>query len=87
MYNGVSGAEKVRTRKNALNRLSSMLQSYAPFERLAFLHSNAAEWALTLKEAINNLLPEGDIWLEVVNRVLCAHIDPGVVGFACVSKE
>jgi len=86
MFNGVSGAEKVRTHKNALNRLVAMLQTYAPFERLAFLHSNALEQALALKNSISDLLPEDNIWVEVVNPVLGAHLGPGVVGFACVSK-
>lgn len=87
MFNGVSNAEKVRTRKNATARLKTMLETYAPFERLAFLHSNASEGALALKESIRHLLPDGDIWLEVVNPVLGAHIGPGVVGFACITKE
>jgi DegV family protein with EDD domain len=87
MFNGVSGAEKVRTRKTAIARLKTMLETYAPFERLAFLHSNAVEGALALKESIRHLLPEGEVWLEVINPVLGAHIGPGVVGFACISKE
>ena len=86
MYDGISGVERVRTRKKALSRLILMLHSYSPFEKLAFLHSNAAEQAYALKAEVQDLLPDLDTWIEVINPVLGAHIGPGVVGFACVSK-
>lgn len=87
MFDGVSGVERVRTQKKAIKRLQTMLQSYGPFERLAFLHSNAMEQAQALKDSVSSLLPKSDTWFEVINPVLGAHIGPGVVGFASVSKE
>jgi DegV family protein with EDD domain len=87
MYDGVSGVERVRTRKKAINRLVDRLQAYSPFEKLAFLHSAALEEARALQNAIRELLPNTETWFEVINPVLGAHIGPGVVGFACVSKE
>jgi DegV family protein with EDD domain len=86
MYDGVSGVERVRTRKKAINRLVDRLQAYSPFEKLAFLHSAALEEARALQNAIRELLPSSETWFEVINPVLGAHIGPGVVGFACVSK-
>jgi DegV family protein with EDD domain len=86
MYDGVSGVERVRTRKKAHHRLTQMLHSFSPFEKLAFLHANAAEHALALKSEVQNLLPDSDSWIEVINPVLGTHLGPGVVGFACVTK-
>ena len=87
MNDGVSGAERVRTHRKALDRLVDRLEAFAPFERLAILHSNAVEGALALKESVRHLLPDSEVWLEVINPVLGAHLGPGVVGFACVSKQ
>jgi DegV family protein with EDD domain len=87
MHDGVSGVERVRTRKHALARLLQMLHTYSPFEKLAFLHSNAMEQAQLLKNEVQELLPNVDTWIEVINPVLGTHIGPGVVGFACVTKS
>jgi len=87
MHAGISGVEKVRTQKKAIERLREMLLKYSPFDRIAFLHSGAVEQANYLKSEISNLLPNSDTWLEVINPVLGAHIGPGVVGFACITKE
>ena len=87
MYDGVSGVERVRTQKKAVAKLVEMLHQYAPFEKIAFLHSGAIEQAKFLHAELKNLLPNTEIWFEVINPVLGAHIGPGVVGFACVTKE
>jgi DegV family protein with EDD domain len=87
MYEGVSGVERVRTQKKAVAKLLEMLRQYAPYEKIAFLHSGAIEQAKYLQSELKSLLPNTDIWFEVINPVLGAHIGPGVVGFACVSKE
>jgi fatty acid kinase fatty acid binding subunit len=87
MYDGVSGIERVRTRKNALKRLVEMLHTDSPFEKLAFLHSEALEQARALQDEVRELLPDDKSYFEVINPVLGAHIGPGVVGFAGVSVE
>ena len=87
MYDGVSGVERVRTRKNALKRLVEMLHTYSPFEKLAFLHSEALEQARALQDEVRELLPDDKSYFEVINPVLGAHIGPGVVGFAGVSVK
>ncbi len=63
------------------------MKTYSPFEKIAFLHSDAAEQAHALQDQVRELLPDKETWLEIINPVLGAHIGPGVVGFACVSKE
>lgn len=87
MYNGAPTAERVRTRKNALKRLVELLKEYAPYERVALLHTHAADRAQALLQEVKSLLPEGEILIEEITPVLGAHIGPGVVGFVCISKK
>lgn len=87
MYDGVSGVERVRTRQKAIARLAMMLNSYGPFERLAFLHSGPLDTIRELKEQVKTQLSENEIIFEMINPVLGAHIGPGVAGFACITKR
>lgn len=84
MFDGKAGAEKVHTQQKAMERLTDMLRSFAPFERIAFLHSGAIEAAQSLKAQLQELLLDQEVWLEMINPVLGAHIGPQAVGFACV---
>ncbi len=86
MYDGKPDTEKVRTRKSAIKRLVVMLHEYGPFEKIAFLHSDALEQAQALLQDVKAILPDGEVWLEQINPVLGAHIGPGVVGFACITQ-
>lgn len=87
MFDGVSGVEKVRTRRNGLAQLIKMLNQFSPFERIAFLYSDAREEAQALQETVRNLLPATDVIFGVINPVIGAHIGTGVVGFSTVSRE
>lgn len=84
MYDGVSSVERVRTRQKAIARLVEKIKSYSPFEKIAFLHSNALESVLALKEEVRELLPNRESWVGMINPVLGAHLGPGVIGFACI---
>ncbi len=87
MHDGNPTAERVRTRAAAMKRLQELLARHAPYEKVALLHSGAAERAQAMLEQVRPLLPPGDPWVEEINPVLGAHIGPGVVGFACISKQ
>jgi DegV family protein with EDD domain len=87
MYDGKASVERVRTRKQAMKGLVKLLDAYGPFEKVALLHSDAAERAQALLQQVKDILPDEDIWFEQINPVLGAHIGPGVVGFACVSMK
>jgi DegV family protein with EDD domain len=87
MYNGEPTAERVRTRRGAMNRLVELLHEYGPYEKVALLHSNALERAQALLREVGAILPQGDIWVEEITPVLGAHIGPGVIGFACICKD
>lgn len=87
MYEGNPTAERVRTRKGAMKRLVELLQEFAPYEKVAMLHSGASERAHELLEQVRQYLPEGEVFLEEINPALGAHLGPGVIGFACISKQ
>jgi DegV family protein with EDD domain len=87
MYDGEPTAERVRTRTGAIKRLIELLLEFGPFEKAAILYSAAADRAQELLDEIRNLLPPGEIWMEEINPVIGAHIGPGVIGFACISKS
>jgi DegV family protein with EDD domain len=87
MFDGNPTAERVRTQKGAIKRLVELLNEAAPFEQVAILHSRAADRARALLEEIKPLLPNGEIIVEEITPVLGAHLGPGVIGFACISKK
>jgi DegV family protein with EDD domain len=87
MYDGNPTAERVRTRRMAIARLAAMLESHAPLEQVAFLHSNVPERVEELRQQVQHLLPAGEVPVEVITPVLGAHIGPGVVGFVAVTGK
>jgi len=87
MYDGVSGIEKVRTQKKAIKRLSQMIKSHGPFEKLALLYSGSVTNVQQLMAEVREMLPDTETWVEIINPVLGAHLGPGVFGFAGVSKQ
>lgn len=87
MYNGNPTAERIRTRGKAMKRLEELLKEAAPLEKVALLHSRAADRAEALKKQVKHLLPAGEIILEEINPVLGAHLGPGVIGFSVISQK
>jgi len=86
MHCGSPTTEKVRTRRRAIERLVAILQSLGPLEEVALLHANAAERAEALLQEARRLLPGLSIIRSEISPVLGAHIGPGVIGFACVTR-
>ncbi len=87
MVDGNPTAERVRTRQRAGKRLIELLQEAGPLEKVALLHSNAADRAQALLQQVKSILPAGNILVEAINPTLGAHIGPGVIGFAVISKK
>ena len=87
MYDGNPTAERIRTRHGAEKRLVELLNQTAPLEKVALLHSQAADRAQALLQKVRHLLPDGNTMIEEITPVLGAHIGPGVIGFACISKK
>jgi DegV family protein with EDD domain len=87
MYNGDPTAERIRTRNGAMKRLVELLTEAGPLEKVALLHSRAADRAQVLLQQVRPMLPAGDILVEEINPSIGSHIGPGVIGFACISKK
>ena len=86
MRDGKPGSDRVRTSIRAEKRLISLLEDYVPIEKFALLHTNAHAKAEEFKKKIAEYLPEGEIFSMDITPVIGAHLGPGAVGFAIVSK-
>ena len=86
MYQGDATSERVRTSKKATKRLINLLTDAAPLEKVALLHTNAPQKAAALRQQVEHLLPEQEIMSVNITPVIGAHIGPGAVGFACLSR-
>lgn len=86
MYDGKPGAERVRTRERATQRVLHLLREAGVLERVAIVHSNAPERVAEIRERAAALLPTGEVLTMDITPVLGAHIGPGIIGFAVVSK-
>ena len=86
MYDGKPATERVRTSDGALKRLVELLDQIGPLERVAIVHTHAEGRVAELQTAAASLLPEGDILIANITPVIGAHIGPGAVGFAAISK-
>lgn len=87
MKNGLPGSVRVRTTKKASEKLVEMLEVSQPIERFVLLHTNAPEEAEVFRKKIADMLPEGEVHSMNITPVIGAHIGPGAVGYAVVSKS
>jgi fatty acid-binding protein DegV len=86
MYDGKPGAERVRTRERATERVLEMVHEVGALERVAIVHTNAPARVAELRAEAAHLLPSGEIIATDITPVIGAHIGPGAVGFAVVGK-
>ncbi len=86
MYDGKPGAERVRTRERATERILEMLADVGAIERVAIVHTRAHARVAELRERAAHLLPPDDVPVVDITPVIGAHIGPGAVGFALVTK-
>ena len=84
MQDGKPGSEKVRTRERAARRLIEMLEAIGPLERIAIVHTHAAERVAELRSLAAHLLPAEPVLSADITPVIGAHLGPGAVGFAAV---
>ena len=87
MFKGDPGSERVRTTSKAFQRLAAMLEECQPVERFAMLHANAPDAAEKFRTHVADLTPEDHAYSMDITPVIGAHIGPGAVGFALVSKK
>jgi len=86
MKDGMPGSDRVRTTIRSEKRLIVLLEKNLPIEKFALLHTNAHEKAEEFKKKIAKYLPEGEIFSMDITPVIGAHLGPGAVGYAIVSK-
>jgi len=86
MKDGEPGSDRVRTSFGVEKRLISILEARLPIERFALVHTNAHAKAEEFKKKIQKYLPEGEIFSMDITPVIGAHLGPGAIGFAIVSK-
>jgi len=87
MHNGKVTTERLRTRKRAIQRVIRLLETQAPLEQVAIVHSNAVQRADLLRQQVQHLLPQGEVLVENITPVLGAHLGPDALGFACVTQK
>ena len=87
MKNGLPGSERVRTAIKAEALLIKMLEAYQPIERFALLHTNAPTEAEGLRSKVSQIIPEGKVYSMDITPVIGAHIGPGAIGYAVISKN
>jgi DegV family protein with EDD domain len=87
MKNGMPGSERVRTTYKAEARLMKILEEHQPIEQFSLLHTNALENAMAFHEQAAHLLPAEITHTINITPILGAHLGPGAVGYAIVSKN
>jgi DegV family protein with EDD domain len=87
MKNGLPGSERVRTASKAEARLIEMLEQHQPIERFALLHTNAPREADAFFSKIRDLIPKSEVYSMDITPVIGAHIGPGAIGYAIISKN
>ncbi|MBN2045812.1 MAG: DegV family protein [Anaerolineales bacterium] len=86
MKKGKPESARVRTAAKAEAKLIELLKAHAPIEKFALVHTNAAEKAEAFRQRIAGLLPDEIVYSMDITPVIGAHIGPGAVGFAIISK-
>jgi len=87
MYAGKPDAERVRTRKRAMQRVIDLLSEKGPLERVAIVHTHAPARVEELRQLAAHLLPAGEILSMDITPVIGAHIGPGAAGFAVITEK
>ncbi|MFU8771850.1 MAG: DegV family protein [Anaerolineales bacterium] len=87
MIDGKPTSERVRTFKKAEGRLIQLLKERLPVERFALLHTNASQDAQGLLERLAEVFPVNPVYSMDITPVIGAHIGPGAIGFAIISKK
>jgi len=86
MKDGQPGSDRVRTSIRAEGRLIALLEKNLPIEKFALLHTNAHNKAEEFKKKIEKHLPDGEIFSMDITPVIGAHLGPGAVGYAVLTK-
>jgi DegV family protein with EDD domain len=79
----IEAADKVRTRKRAVEHLIKVSQERAagsPIQRLAIMHSGVEDEAKALLETARGILSPDESYMSFIAAVLGVHVGPGAIG-------
>jgi DegV family protein with EDD domain len=84
--------EKVKGRKNSLNRLVAMFKDTyvdTPYQRVVVTHADCEEEALALKAMVEEACPNKDIEVDLryIGPIIGATVGPGTMAIYCYGKE
>ncbi|MGC9356896.1 MAG: DegV family protein [Anaerolineae bacterium] len=86
MYNGEASADRVRTRRRAIEHIVAQTEALAPLEKLGFYYTDDPSLAEQLKQRIQHLHPpDEEIYTMRITSAVGAHVGLGGVGLACVT--
>lgn len=74
---------ETRTRGKGVQRLADLLLNVGPIDRIAILHTNAAEEARLFWENLHLDVPEAPLFVNVTT-VIGTHVGPGALGYVAV---
>ncbi|MEJ2510759.1 MAG: DegV family protein [Anaerolineales bacterium] len=77
---------ETRTRSKGIQRLSDMIESAAPYEQLAIVHTNAYEEASTLAEKFSPLVSHPPL-IRNVTTVIGTHVGVNAIGFISIQAD
>ncbi len=87
VHGEVVPVENVRSQKHALERLVEIAISSGPIRELSVIHALAPGAARHVQEMLANSFPKERIVMAEAGPVLGAHVGPGTVGIAWLSRE
>ncbi len=80
-------AERVRTRKRALDRLVEWAEAEGEVTDVAVVHGAAPDDAEKLRSRLAERFPKAALWTGRVGPVLGAHVGPTVIGVMTLGKR
>lgn len=88
VYNGEVSAERIRTRKAAMEKMLEQVQRLGRLEEMAIVHAHVPERAQELKRQMQQLYPDLNISIcEEITPIIGTHVGVGAVGVICVQAK
>lgn len=88
VYNSEVNAERIRTRKAAMEKMIGILQSFGRLEQIAIVHTHSPDRAEEFKNQMQNLYRYLSIEIcEEVTPVIGTHLGRDTVGIICVATK
>lgn len=78
---------RVRTMSRMYSELEQYAQHVAPFERIAYIHTNAPDRAAKLRDNLASLNPHEQTYLIEATTAVGAQVGPGAFGFAAIRAK